>query len=148
MNQRSFQALLAELFRNVGAVGARAAPGAGRCSCHGLDVAIYHDGRTDPHQVHAYVDCGSVPASRQREVFRNLLLQHLHLEPPHHTVVGLDGTSGNIVLVARIPFDAGLNGARLAVILQRLIRQVLIWRSSPPATRLPASRRRTLRHPS
>jgi hypothetical protein len=148
MSHRSFQALLAEFFLSIGASSAREAPGAGLCEFDGFAVAIYHDERTDPHHVDAYIDFGVVPVARQREVFRSLLLNHMKLMPPYRTVVGLDGSSGNIVLVARIPFDAGLSGTRLAGIFRRMIRQVLIWRTPTPPKRPPATRWRTLRRPS
>jgi Tir chaperone protein (CesT) family len=148
MKHRSFQALLAELLRTIGASATPTLSGTGLCRFNGLDVAIYHDERTDPNNVHAYIAFGAVPVARQREVFRTLLLRHVNLPPPHRAVVGLDSASGNIVLVARIPFDAGLSGVRLAGILRRLIRQVLIWRSPAPAIRVPAGHRGTSRRPS
>jgi len=148
MNRRSFHALLAEFFRTIGATGARTMPGAGLCQFNGFAVAIYHDERTDPHNVDAYIDFGAVPVARQREVFRTLLLRQVNLTPPHRSVAGLDSASGSIVLVARIPFDTGLSGGRLASIFRQLIRQVLIWRSPAPVTRLLAGRRRTSRRPS
>ena len=148
MSRRCFQSLLAEFFRTTGATGARTVPGAGLCQFNGFAVAIYHDERTDPHNVDVYIDFGAVPVARQREVFRTLLLRHMNLAPPHRTVVGLDSASGSIVLVARIPFDAGLSGGRLAGIFRQLIRQVLIWRYPTSATRLSTVRRRTSRRPS
>jgi hypothetical protein len=145
MSHGSFHALLAEFFLSIGASDARKAPGAGLCQFDGFAVAIYHDERADPHNVDAYIDFGTVPVARQREVFRSLLLNHMSLVPPYRTVVGLDGGSGNIVLVARIPFDAGLSGTRLAGIFRRLIRQVLIWRTPTPAKRALATSWRTTR---
>jgi hypothetical protein len=147
LTQRSFEALLAELFRAVGEYGARATPGVGQCRCNGFDVAIYYDEHADPSHLHAYIDVGAVPAVHQREVFRVLLQRQLQLAPPHQTVVGLDA-SGSIVLVARIAFDAGLTGARLADVLRRLIRQARIWRSGEPSSRLPSGRRGASRRPS
>jgi len=146
MSRRSFQSLLAEFFRDAGTSGARLVPGAGLCRFNGLAVAIYHDERTDPDHVDAYIDFGAVPLARQREVFRTLLLRPLNPTPAHRAVVGLDGASGSIVLVARIPFEDGLSGARLAGIFRELIRQVLIWQS-PPSSRPPsaAARRRNAR---
>jgi hypothetical protein len=145
MSRRDFQSLLAEFFRTAGVAGARAVPGAGLCEFNGFAVALYHDERTDPHHLDAYIDFGAVPLGRQREVFRELLLHHMDLVSPHRTVVGLDGASDSIVLVARIPLDAVLGGAHLAGILRQLIRQVFIWRSPAPAAHRPARRHRQSR---
>lgn len=148
MTRRTFQVLLAEFFRNMGAASARSVPGAGLCEHRGLAIAIYHDERTDPHHVDAYIDFGAVPEARQREVFRSLLQRSVDLTPPLRSVIGLDGASGSIVLITRIPFDAGLSGQRLADTVRELIRQVLIWRPSTLTPRLPTGRRRASRAPS
>lgn len=149
MSRRNFQALLTEFFRSPGTTDTRSAPGAGLCRCDGFDVAVYYDERTDPHHVHAYIDVGAVPAGREREVFRALLMRQRLLAPPHRAVVGLDSASGNIVLVARIPFDPVLNGVRLAGVVRQLVSQVLVWRT-PAALRgaRPAGRRGVARRPS
>jgi len=148
MSRRDFESLLRDFFHTIGEVRTHTAPGAGLCELDGFAVAIYHDERTDPHNVDAYIDFGAVPLARQREVFRNLLLHHMELVPPHRTVVGLDSASESVVLVARIPFDSGLSGVRLASILRQLIRRVFIWRSPALETRLPARRQRRTRRPS
>lgn len=148
MTRRSFQALLSEFFQAPGTSDVRSAPGEGLCRCDGVDVAVYHDARTDPGYVHAYIDVGAVPAERERDIFRTLLQRQMLLAPPHRTVVGLDAASGNIVVVARIPFDAMLDGARLLGVVRQLIGQVVVWRSpATPHDARPAGRR-TRRRPS
>lgn len=71
---------------------------------------------------------GSVPTAHQRKVYRTLLLRQVHIAPLHYAVVGLDGASGHVVLVAHIPFDAGLSGGRMTGTLRQLIRSPAVCR--------------------
>lgn len=148
MKHAAFRALLADLFVAAGAVDGEALPGAGRLRFRGCDVALYHDERLDPWNIHVYIDLGAVPRARQREVFRALLMHKLQVAPPHRSVVGLDPEADRIVQVTRIACDAVLDGERLAAILRQLVGQADAWRSPKAAVRPPSGWRRTWPRPS
>lgn len=148
MTQGAFQALLTDFFRATKSTHVQVLPGAGHCRCFGLDMALYYDHKADPWKVHAYMDFGTVAPARQHEVFRALLLRSLRFGVAHHAVLGVDESSGRIVLVARIRFDRTFSGERMAAILLRLIRQAGVWSVPKPALRVGAGKTRSVRRPS
>ena len=148
MRQQAFQNLLADFFQAAGCDDGQAEPGMGRCRCQGLGVALYYDDRIDPSSIHGYVDLGTVAPSRQREVFRSLLLRNPSFRQEHSAVLGLDAESDRIVLVARIAFQEALSGERLAAILAHWIEKVFVLRKPKPAVRFGTGKPRTLRWPS
>ena len=148
MTQHAVQALLADFFQVSGCADPQAQPGVGRCRCHGLDVALYYDDHLDPSSIHGSVDLGTVAPSRQREVFRSLLLRNPSFQPEHSAVLGLDAESDRVVLVARIAFEDELSGQRLAAILTHWVQKVFVLHRPKPALRFSAWKPRTLRWPS
>lgn len=148
MTRQVFQAMLGELFRLTGAVDAQALPGVGHCRCFGLDVALYYDDATDPSNVHAYIDLGSVAPALQPAVFRALLLRNPSFKRTHSAVLGLDADTNRIVLVARIALDDTLSGRRMAAILTQLIRHAYVRQARQPSVRFRGGKARAFRQPS
>ena len=148
MTERAFQDLLADFFREAGSNDAHALLRSGHCRCAGKEVALYYDDRIDAANVHAYVDFGLVARHRQADVFRALLSCTPKVESTHSAIVGLDGTSDRIILVARITFDPSLSGRRLATIINRMIQEVGGWVRPSAAMRVRTGKPRAQRRPS
>lgn len=136
MSEQVFQALLSELFDVVGFTRARASAGVGHCRCYGVDVTLHYDERIDPSNVHAYVDVGVIPPAHQHDVFRTLLSRNLRFGSGHRAVIGLDGNTDRIVLVARIALDDTPSGRDMADTLMRMIRHVQAWCMPKPPVRM------------
>ncbi|WP_246793425.1 CesT family type III secretion system chaperone [Burkholderia perseverans] len=93
----------------------------------GFDVRLdYFDNDIDA--MYANFHYGAVTAGRTLTIFRLMLEANLLVYAQDQAQMGIDTDTGNVVLILRIPFDSGVDGAELADLLAHYAEHGRYWR--------------------
>ncbi|MEB2551087.1 CesT family type III secretion system chaperone [Burkholderia gladioli] len=93
----------------------------------GFDVRLdYFDNDIDA--MYANFHYGTVTAGRTLTIFRLMLEANLLVYAQDQAQMGIDTDTGNVVLILRIPFDSGVDGAELTDLLAHYAEHGRYWR--------------------
>ena len=129
MSSERYRSVITELCTVVGLPDVEHVLRTRSVEVEGFDVRLDYFER-DLDAMYANLHFGAVTAGRTLAVFRLMLEANLLIYAQDQAQLGLDGDTGGIVLVLRLPFDDGLGGEMLADLLAHYAEHGRYWRQS------------------
>ncbi|WP_175891689.1 CesT family type III secretion system chaperone [Burkholderia cepacia] len=101
----------------------------GLIEVEGFEVRLEYIER-DQEAIYANFQFGTVTAGRTLHIFRLMLEANLLIYAQDQAQLGIDASTGSIVLVLRLPFDPDFSGADLADLLIHYANHGRYWRKN------------------
>lgn len=112
MKEADFEALSKELSKELHLTEDIAKTG--RALIDGVEVVMIYNEKSDPDQIHCYVDMGQPNPQHREAIYAEFLKSQLFLVNKFNGVFGLDPMSGHCVLVAVLPVPKKPDAKRVA----------------------------------
>ncbi|CAB3772853.1 CesT family type III secretion system chaperone [Paraburkholderia humisilvae] len=129
MSAERYTMLVEELCDAVGLADVGHVLDTRRIEVDGFDVQLDYF-ENDLDAIYANFDFGTMTAGRTLVIFRLMLEANLLIYAQDQAQLGLNGDTGGMVLVLRIPFDSGINGYALADLLVHYAGHGRYWRQN------------------
>ncbi|AIO70053.1 CesT family type III secretion system chaperone [Burkholderia oklahomensis] len=129
MSSERYIQLIRDLCATVGLTNVDNVLEARMIEVEGFDVRLdYFD--NDPGAIYANFHFGTVTAGRTLTVFRLMLEANLLIYAQDQAQLGIDGNTGSIMLILRLPFSSGIDGGELADLLAHYAEHGRYWRQN------------------
>jgi hypothetical protein len=121
--------LIVELCGVLDIPGADAIVEAGMLEASGFDVAVdYLD--EDPDAIYLNFEYGIVSSGRTLRIFRLLLESNLLIYAQDQAQLGLDPSTGGVILLLRVPLTADVDGLYLGELIAHYVEHGRYWRKN------------------
>ncbi|WP_347556973.1 CesT family type III secretion system chaperone [Robbsia sp. KACC 23696] len=121
--------LIVELCEELDIPGADAIVEAGFLEASGFDLAIDYL-EEDPDAIYLNFEYGIVSSGRTLRIFRLLLESNLLIYAQDQAQLGLDPSTGGIILLLRVPLTADVDGLYLAELVAHYVEHGRYWRKN------------------